>query len=197
MLINWWVKSRTSLHWKFLEIIPPCSTIVTCILKLLFQPMKGSEDQKPKKCSMKSKSSTSKLDFSNVPEKVKWVLTDTSLGFWAPFIGDEKVSESTMQEWSTAFTVLASRDNDQRKSWRHFQTPDCSLWVWSLLNLTGLIFCPFFSLLQALSGVNFNVILIWQPSIELLFDISHSKWLNVLILFLGCYFVLVLAFIRM
>lgn len=78
--------------------------------------MKGSEGQKPKKSGTKSKSSASKFDFFNVPEKVEWVLTDTSQGSWAPFIGDEKVSESTMQEWSTAFTAVASRDNDQRKS---------------------------------------------------------------------------------
>ncbi|KAG7949787.1 hypothetical protein I3843_13G080400 [Carya illinoinensis] len=76
----------------------------------------GSEGQKPKKSGTKSKSSASKFDFFNVPEKVEWVLTDTSQGSWAPFIGDEKVSESTMQEWSTAFTAVASRDNDQRKS---------------------------------------------------------------------------------
>uniref|UniRef100_A0A2N9FWF5 MBD domain-containing protein n=1 Tax=Fagus sylvatica TaxID=28930 RepID=A0A2N9FWF5_FAGSY len=69
----------------------------------------GSGSQNQKKSGTKAKSSALKFDYSNVPEKVEWVLTDFSQGSWAPFIGDKKVPESTVQEWAAAFTALSSR----------------------------------------------------------------------------------------
>jgi hypothetical protein len=77
--------------------------------------MEGSGGQKQKKSATKAKSSALKFDFLNVPEKVIWVLTDSSQGSWAPFIGDEKVSKSIVQEWAAAFTALTSRLDSQRK----------------------------------------------------------------------------------
>jgi hypothetical protein len=75
--------------------------------------MEGSGGQKQKKSAAKAKSSALKFDFLNVPEKVNWVLSDSSQGSWAPFIDDEKVSKSIVQEWAAAFTSLTSRHDSQ------------------------------------------------------------------------------------
>ncbi|XP_018815408.1 methyl-CpG-binding domain-containing protein 5-like [Juglans regia] len=75
----------------------------------------GSEGQKEKKSATKAKSSALKFDYLNVPEKVQWVLTDSSQGSWAPYIGEEKVPESTMQEWAAAFTAATSKHYGKRK----------------------------------------------------------------------------------
>ncbi|XP_059627756.1 methyl-CpG-binding domain-containing protein 5-like [Cornus florida] len=46
------------------------------------------------------------FDFDNVPEEVSWVLTDASSGTWSPYIGDEKVPQSTKQEWAAALEFV-------------------------------------------------------------------------------------------
>ncbi|XP_077215924.1 uncharacterized protein LOC143850577 [Tasmannia lanceolata] len=43
------------------------------------------------------------FDHNNVPEKVTWVLTEPAKGLWSPFLGEEKVPESTKKEWDAAF----------------------------------------------------------------------------------------------
>lgn len=75
--------------------------------------MEGSGDQKRKTSATKTKCTALKFDFHNVPEKVNWVLTDSSQGSWAPFIGDEKVPDSVAQEWAAAFTAVNSRHDSQ------------------------------------------------------------------------------------
>nr|XP_023874703.1 methyl-CpG-binding domain-containing protein 5-like [Quercus suber]POE83185.1 methyl-cpg-binding domain-containing protein 6 [Quercus suber] len=70
--------------------------------------MEGSGGQKQKKSATKAKTFGLKFDFSNVPEKVQWVLTDFSKGSWAPFTGDKKVPQTTVQEWEAAFTAFSS-----------------------------------------------------------------------------------------
>lgn len=77
--------------------------------------MQGLEGQKQKISATKAKSSALNFDFFNVPENVKWVLTDSSQGSWAPFIGEEKVPEATVQEWDSAFTALTSKRSDHIK----------------------------------------------------------------------------------
>lgn len=102
-----------------LEIIPfhSCSVLfsLTCIFKFLFPSIEGSEGQKEKKSATKAKSSALKFDYLNVPEKVQWVLTDSSQGSWAPYIGEEKLPESTMQEWAAAFTAATFKHYSKRK----------------------------------------------------------------------------------
>ncbi|KAK4606486.1 hypothetical protein RGQ29_000635 [Quercus rubra] len=74
----------------------------------------GSGGQKQKKSATKAKTFPLKFDFSNVPEKVQWVLTDFSKGSWAPFTGDKKVPQTTVQEWEAAFTAFSSKNNGQK-----------------------------------------------------------------------------------
>ena len=101
---------------KVLEIIPfhssnlPSNMLfqISCLYK------EGSGGQKQKKSAMKAKTSPLKFDFSNVPEKVQWVLTDFSKGSWAPFTGDKKVPQTTVQEWEAAFTAFSSKNNGQK-----------------------------------------------------------------------------------
>ncbi|KAK9998625.1 hypothetical protein SO802_018228 [Lithocarpus litseifolius] len=76
--------------------------------------MEGSGGQKQKKSATKAKTFALKFDFSNVPEKVQWVLTDFSKGSWAPFTGDKKVPQTTVQEWEAAFTAFSSKNNGQK-----------------------------------------------------------------------------------
>ncbi|XP_038893740.1 LOW QUALITY PROTEIN: methyl-CpG-binding domain-containing protein 6 [Benincasa hispida] len=66
----------------------------------------GSEEPKSKKSSSNAKSAPLNFDFFNVPEKVEWVLTDPSKDAWTPFIGSEKVRESTKRAWVGAFQLL-------------------------------------------------------------------------------------------
>lgn len=68
-----------------------------------------SNNKKDKSGLKKSKSKTaSKFDFTNVPPKVDWVLTDSSKGSWTPFINEQKVPESDKRVWTAAF---AAEDN--------------------------------------------------------------------------------------
>ncbi|XP_015873985.2 methyl-CpG-binding domain-containing protein 5 [Ziziphus jujuba] len=71
---------------------------------------KGSGGHK-QKSSAAAKSSTLNFDFSNVPEKVNWVLSDSPEGSWTPYIGDDMVAESGKQEWEAAFKFLTSRNS--------------------------------------------------------------------------------------
>lgn len=110
MLIRWWVKAKVS----FVGGIGNYSLSLSQSpflhgFKFPFLSIKGSGSQNQKKSGTKAKSSALKFDYSNVPEKVEWVLTDFSQGSWAPFIGDKKVPESSVQEWAAAFTALSSR----------------------------------------------------------------------------------------
>ncbi|KAF3454701.1 hypothetical protein FNV43_RR05149 [Rhamnella rubrinervis] len=70
----------------------------------------GSGGQK-QKSSKTAKNSTLNFDFSNVPEKVDWVLTDSTEESWTPYFGDDKVPESSKQEWAVAFTCLTSKNS--------------------------------------------------------------------------------------
>ncbi|XP_050369643.1 methyl-CpG-binding domain-containing protein 5-like [Argentina anserina] len=70
----------------------------------------GSASKKQRKSSTKPRSVVN-FDFSDVPAKVEWVLTDSSQWSWTPFIGDQKVPESTAKEWANAFTVFTSNSN--------------------------------------------------------------------------------------
>ena len=101
---------------KVLEIIPfhsanlPSNMLfqISCLYK------EGSGGQKQKKSATKARTFDLKFDFSNVPEKVQWVLTDFSKGSWAPFTGDKKVPQTTVQEWEAAFTAFSSKNNGQK-----------------------------------------------------------------------------------
>ena len=107
---------------KVLEIIPfhssnlPSNMLfqISCLYK------EGSGGQKQKKSATKAKTFPLKFDFSNVPEKVQWVLTDFSKGSWAPFTGDKKVPQTTVQEWEAAFTAFSSKNNGQKLIWKAF-----------------------------------------------------------------------------
>lgn len=67
----------------------------------------GGQKQKP---STSEKGSVLNFNFSNVPEKVQWVFTDSSEDSWKAFIGNEQVPESSKRDWLAAFTFLASKD---------------------------------------------------------------------------------------
>ncbi|GAV90687.1 TIM domain-containing protein/MBD domain-containing protein [Cephalotus follicularis] len=71
--------------------------------------VEGSKSSKRKKSGTKAKASASNFDFSNVPKKITWKLTDTAEETWTPFMnGDEKVPDSTKDEWAAAFASLAN-----------------------------------------------------------------------------------------
>lgn len=75
--------------------------------------MEGSGGHK-EKSSKTAKRSALNFDFSNVPEKVDWILTDSSEGSWTPYLGDDKVPESSKQDWAAAFTFLTSKNSSQK-----------------------------------------------------------------------------------
>lgn len=62
--------------------------------------------EKLKKSFSTSKTKTFKFDFSDVPQKINWILTDTYMECWTPFAENEKVAESIAQEWIAASTYL-------------------------------------------------------------------------------------------
>lgn len=72
-------------------------------------PMDSSGEQK-QNASTSTKGSALNFNFSSVPEKVQWVLADSSGESWNAFIGDKQVPESSKRDWLAAFTFLASRD---------------------------------------------------------------------------------------
>ncbi|OWM68803.1 methyl-CpG-binding domain-containing protein 6-like [Punica granatum] len=49
------------------------------------------------------------FDFNDPPEKVTWVLTDSSEGSWAPCVNAKAVPESTVREWAAAFKFTSSK----------------------------------------------------------------------------------------
>ncbi|KAF4362204.1 methyl-CpG-binding domain-containing protein 5 [Cannabis sativa] len=61
------------------------------------------------KASTSEKGSVKNFNFSDVPENVQWVLSDSSED-WKAFIGNDQVLESSKRDWLAAFTFLASRD---------------------------------------------------------------------------------------
>ncbi|XVE79576.1 hypothetical protein DITRI_Ditri14bG0069900 [Diplodiscus trichospermus] len=65
-----------------------------------------SSGNKQKKSDKKPKPLN--FDFSNVPEKVSWLLTNASADSWTPFTGEDQVPESTQQDWAAAFTFLTA-----------------------------------------------------------------------------------------
>lgn len=72
-------------------------------------PMDSSGEQK-QNASTNIKGSALNFNFSSVPEKVQWVLADSSGESWNALIGDKQVPESSKRDWLAAFTFLASRD---------------------------------------------------------------------------------------
>ncbi|KAF5751443.1 Methyl-CpG-binding domain-containing protein 6 [Tripterygium wilfordii] len=62
-----------------------------------------------KRKSKKSDSKALNFDYSNVPEKVEWVLTDSLQDSWSPCIGDVKVSEPSKRDWMAAFTFQSTK----------------------------------------------------------------------------------------
>jgi hypothetical protein len=58
--------------------------------------------------SKKKKSAPLNFDFKNLPEKVRWVLTDAVKDQWTPFVGDKIIPKSTRQEWNAAFQFSCS-----------------------------------------------------------------------------------------
>ncbi|PRQ34084.1 putative DNA-binding domain-containing protein [Rosa chinensis] len=72
--------------------------------------VEGSASKKQRKSSTKPRPAVN-FDFFDVPAKVEWVLTDSSQWTWTPFIGDQRVPESTAKEWATAFTVFTSSNS--------------------------------------------------------------------------------------
>ncbi|GKV08111.1 hypothetical protein SLEP1_g19790 [Rubroshorea leprosula] len=74
-------------------------------------PESSTGKKRVKKSGTEAKSLN--FDFFNVPEKVDWVLTDSSTDCWTPFIGDEKVEESVTQEWAAAFTYVTAGNTGQ------------------------------------------------------------------------------------
>ncbi|GMN24188.1 hypothetical protein TIFTF001_000451 [Ficus carica] len=73
------------------------------------KPMDSSGEQK-QNASTNIKGSALNFNFSSVPEKVQWVLADSSGESWNALIGDKQVPESSKRDWLAAFTFLASRD---------------------------------------------------------------------------------------
>ncbi|XP_050140976.1 methyl-CpG-binding domain-containing protein 5-like [Malus sylvestris] len=71
--------------------------------------VEGSGSQKQKKSSTKPKNSALNFDYTDVPEKVEWALTDSSGQSWTPFIDNKKVPESTSKEWAAAFALVPSK----------------------------------------------------------------------------------------
>lgn len=72
--------------------------------------MESSASKRQRKSSTKPSPAVN-FDFFDVPAKVEWVLTDSSQWTWTPFIGDQKVPESTAKEWATACTVFTSSNS--------------------------------------------------------------------------------------
>ncbi|XP_004294545.1 PREDICTED: methyl-CpG-binding domain-containing protein 5-like [Fragaria vesca subsp. vesca] len=72
--------------------------------------VESSASKRQRKSSTKPSPAVN-FDFFDVPAKVEWVLTDSSQWTWTPFIGDQKVPESTAKEWATAFTVFTSSNS--------------------------------------------------------------------------------------
>ncbi|KAK6234861.1 Methyl-CpG DNA binding - like 9 [Theobroma cacao] len=70
-----------------------------------------SADTKQRKSEKKTKPLN--FDFTNVPEKVDWLLTNASVDSWTPFLGDEQVPESTRQDWAAAFTFLTTSNRSK------------------------------------------------------------------------------------
>ncbi|XP_062084961.1 methyl-CpG-binding domain-containing protein 5-like [Humulus lupulus] len=68
----------------------------------------NSGAHKQKACTIE-KGSARNFNFSDVPENVQWVLSDSSEE-WKAFIGNDQVLESSKRDWLAAFTLLASRD---------------------------------------------------------------------------------------
>ncbi|PON33512.1 Methyl-CpG DNA binding [Parasponia andersonii] len=73
-------------------------------------PSAGSSGGHNQKSSTTKKGSALNFDFSNVPEKVQWVLTESSKESWKAFIDNDQVPETSLRDWLAAFTFLASRD---------------------------------------------------------------------------------------
>ncbi|CAL5352559.1 unnamed protein product [Camellia sinensis] len=48
------------------------------------------------------------FEFNDVPENVRWVLTNASRDQWTPFVGDKMVPKSTRKEWNAAFHFSCS-----------------------------------------------------------------------------------------
>ncbi|KAL6204580.1 hypothetical protein ACLB2K_021847 [Fragaria x ananassa] len=72
--------------------------------------VESSASKRQRKSSTKPSPAVN-FDFFDVPAKVEWVLTDSSQWTWTPFIGDQKVPESTAKEWATVFTVFTSSNS--------------------------------------------------------------------------------------
>ncbi|PSR89842.1 Methyl-CpG-binding domain-containing protein [Actinidia chinensis var. chinensis] len=53
--------------------------------------------------SKKKRSAPLNFDFNDVPENVRWVMTDAVKDQWTPFIGDQIVPKSARQEWNSAY----------------------------------------------------------------------------------------------
>lgn len=56
------------------------------------------------------------FDYSDAPEKIQWVLTKSSEDTWTPFIGKDKVPESTKREWAVAFKFLTTSSGGNKMS---------------------------------------------------------------------------------
>ena len=74
------------------------------------QPTDKPRGQKQKPNTTEKKGSAANFNFSKVPEKVQWVLTDSPAESWNAFMGDKQVPDSSKLDWLAAFTFLASRD---------------------------------------------------------------------------------------
>ncbi|KAK9727242.1 hypothetical protein RND81_05G267800 [Saponaria officinalis] len=78
-------------------------------------PRVESETPKRKKVEAKAKVSMKNFNFDDVPDKVKWEMTDVYEGTWRPLInGVERVPESSKQEWTAAFTYLTLQNGSRQ-----------------------------------------------------------------------------------
>ncbi|GAB4860153.1 Methyl-CpG-binding domain protein 5 [Ancistrocladus abbreviatus] len=74
----------------------------------------NSVGQKRKKSGSKAAVSVENFKFDDVPEKVKWELTDVHTGVWRPLLGSvQRVPETAKQEWAAAFTHLSLQNDSE------------------------------------------------------------------------------------
>ncbi|GAB4824406.1 Methyl-CpG-binding domain protein 5 [Ancistrocladus abbreviatus] len=74
----------------------------------------SSSGQKRKTSVPKAAVSMENFKFDDVPEKVKWELTDVYAGSWRPLLGSvERVPETDKQEWAAAFAYLCLQKGDK------------------------------------------------------------------------------------
>ncbi|KAM7256046.1 hypothetical protein ACFE04_011787 [Oxalis oulophora] len=77
----------------------------------------GGSKTKKAKSKPTASPSPSSFVFNNVPDKIIWSLSDASKDSWTPSLpGDEKVSDSTREEWAAAFASITNKTTGKKKN---------------------------------------------------------------------------------